>query len=133
MLRIVVVLAIFALASSCGSIKRAETAKQAQASMVGMSKEQVLACMGAPSQRAAEGETEVWGYASGDGELTVALTGTANGNFGSAIGVSSERFCKIDVVMRAGLVSTVNYSGPTGGLLTKGSQCGYAVEHCVRP
>lgn len=120
------------LLTSCGSIQRAETAKEAQASMVGMSSEQVLSCMGVPGQRLSQGETEVWEYASGDGERTVSVTGTAYGNFGSALGTSSERFCKIDVVMRSGKVSTINYSGPTGGLLTKGSQCGYAVEHCVR-
>ena len=32
--------------------------------MVGLSKEQVLACMGPPATKAAEGATKVWGYAS---------------------------------------------------------------------
>ena len=35
--------------------------------MVGMSKEQVLTCMGPPASKTAEGQTEVWSYNSGDG------------------------------------------------------------------
>jgi hypothetical protein len=34
---------------------------------VGLTKEQVLACMGPPAIRMAEGATEVWSYNSGDG------------------------------------------------------------------
>jgi hypothetical protein len=55
-----------ALLASC-AIQRAEIAQDARSQMVGMSKEQVLACMGAPANKAAEGATEVWGYASGNG------------------------------------------------------------------
>jgi outer membrane protein assembly factor BamE (lipoprotein component of BamABCDE complex) len=43
------------------AIQRAEIAQDARAQMVGMSKEQVLACMGAPANKAAEGASEVWG------------------------------------------------------------------------
>ena len=53
------------LLSGC-AIQRAQ-AQDARAQMVGMSKEQVLACMGAPVNKAAEGMTEVWAYNSGNG------------------------------------------------------------------
>ena len=81
------------LLSSCGSIQRAETAKTAQASMVGMSKEQVLACMGVPAQQLSQGETEVWVYASRNGERTVALRRDADS--GRIVGSSTASFCKI--------------------------------------
>jgi hypothetical protein len=50
----------------CGALggcafQRAEIAQDARAQMVGMPKEQVLACMGPPANKAAEGATEVWG------------------------------------------------------------------------
>ena len=49
----------------CGcAFRRAEVAQTAQATMIGMPKEQVLACMGAPANKATEGKTEVWGYNS---------------------------------------------------------------------
>ena len=96
--------------------------------MVGLSKEQVLTCMGAPANKAAEGATEVWGYASGNG-MTVA---TASYDRYGGTAVSSSRFCNINIVMASGRVTAVNYTGPTGGLLTAGEQCAYAVDACVK-
>jgi len=87
--------------------------------MVGLSEEQVLTCMGPPASKASEGQTEVWSYNSGDG-TTVASGSVSYGNFS---GVSSRRFCQINVVMSGGAVSAVNYQGPTGGLITAGEQC----------
>ena len=46
------------------AIQRAQTAATAQNQMIGPSKEQVLACMGPPMNKAAEGSTEVWSYGS---------------------------------------------------------------------
>jgi hypothetical protein len=34
--------------------------------------------------------------------------------------------------MNKGQVAAVNYTGPTGGLLTAGEQCAYAIDACVR-
>lgn len=130
------------------AIQRAQVAQDARAQMVGLSREQVLGCMGPPGNKAVEGQTEVWSYASGNGySSTVATTdvnttgqasrignqvyGTANSTgFGTA--VSTRRFCTVNVVMTNGLVSAVNYQGPTGGLLTAGEQCAFAVDACTR-
>jgi hypothetical protein len=116
-------------AALCGcAFQRAEIAQDARAQMVGMTKEQVLACMGAPATKAAEGATEVWGFASGNG-MTVA---SASYDQYGGTAVSSNRFCNIDIVFAGGQVSAVNYTGPTGGLLTAGEQCAYAVNACVK-
>jgi hypothetical protein len=73
------VLGVVALAAAlCGcAIQRAQVAQDARVQMVGMSKEQVLACMGPPASKAAEAQTEVWGYNSGDG--TVVASGSVSG------------------------------------------------------
>jgi hypothetical protein len=97
--------------------------------MIGMSREQVLVCMGPPANKAAEGQTEVWSYNSGDG-TTVTSGSVSYGNFP---GSSSCRFCQINVVMSGGAVSAVNYQGSTGGLITASEQCAYAVDACVKP
>ena len=34
--------------------------------------------------------------------------------------------------MNNGYVSRVNYSGPTGGLITEGEQCAFAVQNCTK-
>jgi len=127
-MRILVIVALGTALAGC-AIQRAQIAQDARAQMVGMSKEQVLTCMGVPANKAAEGATEVWGYSSGNG-MTVASAGYDRSG-GTA--VASGRFCNINIVMASGRVTAVNYTGPTGGLLTAGEQCAYAVDACVRP
>jgi outer membrane protein assembly factor BamE (lipoprotein component of BamABCDE complex) len=94
--------------------------------MVGMSKEQVFACMGAPANKAAEGSTEVWSYASGDGHTEANISG---GRF-FASGTATQRFCKINVTMQDNRVVRMNYVGPSCGMLTPGEQCAYAIQNC---
>jgi outer membrane protein assembly factor BamE (lipoprotein component of BamABCDE complex) len=115
-------LTIFAL-SGC-EFQRAQKAEAAKASMVGMTKEQVLTCMGPPAQKSAEGMTEVWSYSSGNGEIDTRAS--------AATAASEQRFCIVNVVLHNGAVSAINYNGPTGGPLTAGEQCAYAIENCVR-
>src|SRR5829696_2756532 len=119
-------IAIVVLVSAC-SIQRAQVAGEAQARMVGLTKEQVLACMGPPARQAAEGTTEVWSYSSGNDHTQVSAfgqsmtnaslygspglsTGTAS-TFSSGFGVASRRHCTVNVVMTGGRVNRVNYAG----------------------
>jgi hypothetical protein len=103
--------------------------------MMGLSKEQVLACMGSPGNSAMVGSTEVWTYDSGNGRTdTFGATNSWGGRHWAGSFTSStttSRFCKVDIVMNADRVTRINYTGPTGGLLTKGEQCAYAIENCV--
>jgi hypothetical protein len=116
--------------------------------MIGLNKEQVLACMGPPANKANEGATEVWSYASGNGQTntfgsqTAQVTANAYGGPGYASGTATgigfgsatttRRFCTVNVTMTEGRVSRINYVGPTGGLLTAGEQCAFAVQNCAR-
>jgi hypothetical protein len=126
-MRILRIVALAVTLAGC-AFQRAQIAQDARAQMIGMPKEQVLACMGAPTNRGAEGQTEVWGYNSGNG---MTVTDASYGRFGGTA-VSSSRFCNVNIVMTSGAVSAVNYTGPTGGLLTQGEQCAYAVDACVK-
>jgi hypothetical protein len=98
--------------------------------MVGMSKEQVLGCMGATATKAAEGKPDM-GFNSGNGMTVV---DASYGRYGCSA-VASSHFCNINIVFTGGQVATVNYAGPTGGLLTAGEQCAHAVtpKRGVRP
>jgi hypothetical protein len=138
------------LATGC-AVQRAVVAQNAQEKMIGLSKEQVLTCMGPPANKAVEGATEVWSYNSGNDRITAIGTGYSQtngtisgermGNTFSATGnatttslntaTASRRFCTVNVVMNDGRVSRLNYSGATGGLLTGGEQCAFAVENCT--
>lgn len=129
-----------ALVVSGCAVMRAKEANQAQATMVGMTKEQVLACMGVPAGKAVEGATEVWSYNSGNGQ-TVGFgsssasvsggPGYANG-YGFSSMVTERRFCTVNVTMMNGHVERLNYVGPTGGLITQGEQCAFAIENCIQ-
>ena len=141
-------LAVACLAVSGCAIQRAQEASDARTKMIGMSKEQVLACMGPPANRAAEGATEVWSYNSGNNQTTLSTFGTSNTNAsvygnrnyasgqatttGTGFGIAQSRYCTINVTMLNGQVSRMNYIGPTGGLLTQGEQCAFAVQNCLR-
>jgi hypothetical protein len=73
----VVLVAVCCLVVAGCAVQRAMVAQDAQGKLVGLSKEQVLACMGPPANRMAEGATEVWSYASGDGRTTTVASTTA--------------------------------------------------------
>jgi hypothetical protein len=118
--------------SACGAFQRSDDAAAAKTRMVGLSREAVLACMGVPKKKASEGTTEVWSYlsTSGHGESqseTYKPTGFAFTN-----GSHDRNFCTVNVVMKDGVVTRVNYNGPsTSSLFTSDDQCGYAVANCV--
>ena len=98
--RLCALLGVLLISSCAGSVvQRAEIASEAKSSMIGMTKERVLACMGAPTQQAAAGETEVWSYPSG---------GDTN-SFGSAT-----TFGRIPAAARAELGQLFNCSWATG-------------------
>ena len=103
-LRTVVAVVIAACVAHCGA-ERAQIANYAQNKMIGLTKEQVLACMGPPASKATEGATEVWSYPSGN--------------------------CTVNVTTMDGKVKRMNYVGPTGGLLSQNEQCFFAVANCT--
>lgn len=109
------------------AVQRALVANEAPNKMIGLSKEQVLACMGPPDKHAEVGETEVWSYNSGNGRTTAFV----NGNISGATAISTQRSCTVNVVMTQGHVASLNYNGPTGGLITSGEQCAFAVQNCM--
>ena len=82
------ILGIVALGAALGgcAFQRAEIAQDARAQMIGMPKEQVLACMGAPGNKAAEGKTEVWGYNSGNG---MTVTDASYSRFGGTMSIAA--------------------------------------------
>ena len=124
-----------AAVSGC-KFQRAETAALAKMQLVGMSSEQILTCMGNPVAANMIGETEVWTFLSGgdyvgSGSVTTYANGASAGSTTVVSTSSIRRSCKIDLVFRDQRVTKVNYSGRTGGLITRGEQCAFAVENCV--
>jgi hypothetical protein len=105
---------IICFALTACAIQRSQTANEARNNMIGLSKEQVLACMGPPLSKGAEGETEVWSY-----------------NSGNNVTPTSGRYCTTNVKMWNGHVGAVDYIGPAGGIITPNEGCAFAVQKCV--
>lgn len=100
-------LIVLSLLAACGPIQSTRVKDQINA-MLGLSKEQVLSCMGPPGTRASEGATEVWSYSTFGGTTTsAALTGNQFGTFGSA--TTSQDSCIVNLTMRDGVVAAANY------------------------
>jgi hypothetical protein len=118
-----VAVAAAAFLAAC-AIERSKIANDAQGSMIGLPKEQILACMGPPARKDAVGATEVWSYDSGN-NFTAA-------SYGNGFATASTRHCTVNVTMTSDRVSAVNYLGPTGGVLSPNEQCAFAVEACRR-
>lgn len=136
------VIGFLLLTSGC-AIQRAQIASAAKQQMIGMNSEQILACMGIPAAKAKEGNTEVWNYYSGGEVNSFASSNaqaTAYGSQGYAQaygsshsnGISFIKSCNINLVFQNERVAAVNYTGRTGGLITEGEQCAFAVKNCVK-
>ena len=106
-------------------------AKRAKKEMIGMSKFNLLACTGVPMRSAVAHGVEYLTYEGGgdtDGYASVHPSG-----YGRYTGsYSSDRlYCEVTFVLQNDAVVKINYSGRTGGLLTKGEQCAFVVENCL--
>ena len=77
---IIIALAVAAGGLTGCAIERAQVAQDAQSRMIGLTKEQVLSCMGVPAAKAAEGATKVWSYNSGNDHTQTATFGQSTTN-----------------------------------------------------
>ncbi len=141
--RIVVGIVALAYVLAGCALQRASVAKRAQSELLGMSKANLLACAGATARAAVVEGLEVLTYASGGDTVGVATTHTTHQPYGTGYGTGSKysygtttvskkrRYCEVTFVLKDDVVTKVNYSGRTGGLLSKGEQCAFVVENCL--
>jgi hypothetical protein len=133
MSRAVVLVAAFVLALSGCTIQRAQTAARARAEMVGMSKGELLSCAGVPVRQDRADGLEFLTYASGGDSVGSTVVSQTSPSTAFAVGKSTRRYCEATFVLKDGVVQRVNYQGRTGGLLTRGEQCAFVVENCLKP
>jgi hypothetical protein len=103
----------------------AEAATPAPRGMVGMSRERVLACMGAPDSSTSADGMEVLSYHTGSSASTSVDQVSSN-----VIHVDAppSRLCKVDIGLVRGRVTKIQYNG---SLSMAGKQCAYAIENCL--
>jgi len=125
MKRLVLLTAAVVLAG-CSYYADQRTADAAKVQMVGQSRAQVLACMGAPAGSAIADTSEVWSYGGNDQTVTMLMpAGTA------ALGVSHTYTCRAHVTFQEGRVVNVRYQS-RGAFDAPDYVCGPLVQACVR-
>src|SRR5262245_15216040 len=90
------------LVSACG-FQRAQVAKDAPNLMMGMGKDQVLACMGQPVNKSTAGGAEIWSYNSTDGSVEPLETGGEQ-NLASRARPPNPNLCTVNITLVAGRV-----------------------------
>jgi hypothetical protein len=129
-MRIPVFLTAIVFGFSACAVQRAQIAKDAQTSLVGLSKAELIMCAGAPVRADSVGDMEVLTYAGG-GDLKGSIAGGGDGGAGGGALSIEHRYCEVSFILENGQVTRINYGGRTGGLLTKGEQCAFVVENCM--
>jgi hypothetical protein len=107
-----------------------EVDQVAQQSMIGLSKRDILACMGEPAQRVRAGDrSEIWTYVGGQmrGYGPQWAIGLNTNLFPVTLGGS----CDVVLVMTNAQVSQVGYTAVDGLSLPLGRECLFPVERCV--
>jgi len=138
------------------STQSEQAAGPALPQLIGMTKKQILSCMGSPINLQEIPNAEIWGYQShGAASATVAgqtlpngigfYNGGSPGNTGTgefagtgpaapfgAAG-SGNQSCLVNIVFSSGRVSKVDYNsqGQTGALATRNPQCASVVQGCA--
>jgi hypothetical protein len=116
MLRTVSLLFLLAACVAGCATQHTQIAGYTPHQMVGLPKERVLACMGAPAGWMPDGAIEVWSYNSGSSAPGAATT---------------QGYCPMEIVMSDGRVSRVNFSQAAGSS-TAAEQCASTMQYCVQ-
>jgi hypothetical protein len=119
------------IAFAAGGCQPLEVDQVAQQSMIGLSKRDILACLGQPAQRVPSGQaTEIWTYVGG--QMRGYGPQWAIGLNTNLVPFAPGGSCDVVLVMTNGQVSQVGYTAVDGGKFPLGQECVFSIERCVR-
>ena len=125
--------AVVLVVSFSGCIyQRAGLASRAKTELVGMSKIELLSCAGVPVRQERMDNLEFLTYSVDEDGVGAAVATSTSPSTAIATGKRTYLYCDVTFVLKDGVVQKVNYQGRTGGLLTKGEQCAFIVENCLK-
>jgi hypothetical protein len=130
-LTIATTIAFSALATDVG--RAAEVDQIAQQKMIGLAKNKILACLGAPAKRVRIGATEIWTYPIGEAPFETLFFSPALSMGPAPPSAPSGASCNVNIVMTNGAVTQVVYHGGDGGPLPLGRECQFPVAACAEP
>ncbi len=121
-------IALALLAGGC-AIRDGETARRAQAALLGYSSVELQSCLGAPDQRSAIGDTQILSYyatSTGGGGVNVTLP-----VIGGGLSVSGGGYCHATVRLDHDRVTRIRYSGETDATFSPDAYCAPIVRECL--
>jgi len=101
--------------------------KRAQKEMIGMDIKDLYFCAGFPDNSETIDNLQFVTYHSGR-DLTAYGCRSSND---TGVSITKKRYCVINIVLENNRIIKIDYTVRTGGLLTKGEQCAYALEYCI--
>ncbi|MSP79871.1 MAG: hypothetical protein EXR02_02240 [Rhodospirillales bacterium] len=128
-----VLIGLVLLITACTTKERQVASERAQSELVGLRKDQILECAGAPWRESRSGNMETLVYLYQEDASRRGHSERSAAEIETAPPVLQERWCEATFIVDDGRVMSVRYRGQTGGLLS-GRQhiCGYIVERCLR-
>lgn len=134
-LRITGLILAATLLIGCAASRRQETAEMARTQLVGMSRENLLACAGRPATRTQAEDLEYFVYVRREAGIDTATREPvgATGGLGAPPTSTLSLQCEATVKLEQGKVSSISYRGQSGGVVMNRQEvCGYIFERCVR-
>jgi hypothetical protein len=110
--------------------ERSQEAKDARTAMLGMSRSQVLACAGQPRSTVKDADHEIFTYFIGQPDYDRIL-GIQPTDAQRVTGSTKPKYCRVRILFRGDVVDKVDYSGNTGGILTRDEICASVVKRCL--
>jgi len=120
---------ILAVLAAC-SFERGKEARQARSDMIGMSRAAVERCAGPPQTVVEDDDRTYLIYYTRERDIDARL-GRQPNEIQKIVGADQVRDCRATIQLRNGIVSSVSYSGNTGGLVTQGEACHTIVKSCI--
>lgn len=127
-----VAMCLICLALGGCAIQRMQEASRAQSELIGMSKADLLSCAGVPFRQEQVGDEEFLTYGSGGDSVATGVATAVSPSVAVGVGRGYHRYCEATFTLKNGIVQRVSYEGRTGGLLTRGEQCAFIIENCLK-
>lgn len=125
-------IALLFIVTGCSSNKigRQIIANRAKTEMVGMSKAELLACAGPPTNSAIDETSGLESLSYGGGSYTQTSVRTVNSTMNPVIVSNQPRDCSVLILLEQNKITSVNYRG-NGSLAAPDELCASVVENCI--
>jgi hypothetical protein len=123
---------VFVLLTLSGcAVKEAETAKDARATLVGLTEKEMTLCAGFPAKAESVKGTTIWMYEHGATNPSGIPMPTVTLPVGGDVTAASNGYCRVQLRFARGKVAEVSYAGATEIWGVQDAVCAPFVRNCI--